>query len=75
MFAGFLPLHIFLSPRAAELEPTYLFSRCVFDSLRVIVVINDVKIFDGGGEGHVHGSFPGSFGQHCEVSWLPAFYT
>lgn len=40
----------------------YLFSRRVFDSLGVIVVINDVKIFDGGREGHVHSSFTSSFG-------------
>lgn len=27
---------------------TYLLCRCVFDSLGVVVVVDDVKIFDGG---------------------------
>lgn len=53
----------------------YLLCRCVFDSLGVVVVIDHVKVFDGGGEGNIQRCFTSSFSQHCEMSWLTALDT
>lgn len=53
----------------------YLLCWCVFDGVGVVVVINDVKVFDGGGEGDIQRRFTSSFSQHCEMSWFTALYT
>lgn len=59
----------------ADVYLTYLLYRCVFDSLRVVIVIDDVKVFDGRGEWNIQRCFPSSFSQHCEVSGFTALYT
>ena len=50
----------------------YLCSRCVFDSVRVVVVVDDVIVQYGGallgrGEGDVQRSFTGTLREHREV--------
>ena len=49
--------------------------RRVLDSVRVVVVVDDVKLFCRRREGNVERSFTGSFSQHCEMGRLPALYT
>lgn len=49
--------------------------RSVFDSLGVVVVVDDVKVFDRCGEGNIERRFSSSFGQHGEMSRLPALNT
>lgn len=53
----------------------YLLCRCVLDSLRVVVVIDDVKVFHGRGEGNVQQCFTCSFSQHGEMSRFSALHT
>lgn len=58
----------------------YLLHRSVFDSVRVVPVVDDLKVFNsfsfvGAGEAAVHVGFSCSFGVHSEVGGFVQFYT
>lgn len=52
-----------------------LLHRRVLDGVRVVVVVDDVKVFHRRGEGNVQRSFTGSFGYHGEMGRLTALHT
>lgn len=59
----------------ADVCLAYLLYRCVFDSLGVVVVVDNFKVFNRRGEGNIQRCFTGSFSQRCEMSWFTALHT
>lgn len=61
--------------KACEVAVWYLLHRSELDGLRVVVVVDDVEVFNWSREGDVERCFSRSFGQNGEVSGLPALQT
>lgn len=62
------------------LVPSHLLHRCVFDSVCIVVVVDDFKVFDrfsfgGTTEVAVQVGLACSFGAHSEVSGFVQFNT
>lgn len=61
-------------------EGPYLLGGSVFNSVGVVVIIDDVQILhhiagEGAAELHIQRGFASPFGEDSEVGWLPIFHT